>query len=312
MIEVKNLNKAYGSLQAVKDVSFAIERGEIVGFLGPNGAGKSTTMKIITGFIPMSDGSVTVDGTNIAKDSLAVRKRIGYLPESNPLYTDMLVYDYLEHVATIRGVAKKERHGRIATVANLCGLADRVGQQIATLSKGYRQRVGLAQALIHDPDILILDEPTSGLDPNQIVEIRNLIKRLGENRTIILSTHNLPEVMATCSRMLIIHDGQLVADGTPAELQAREEDTQRIKVVVAHADAEAVQAALSGIEGAESVQAALTAEPDAIAYEVSGDRDAPLRPAIYKLAVSENWELLELHRQVLDLEGIFRKLTQVV
>lgn len=312
MIEVKNLNKAYGTLQAVKDVSFAIQRGEIVGFLGPNGAGKSTTMKIITGFIPMSGGSVTVDGTNIAVDSLAVRKRIGYLPESNPLYTDMLVYDYLEHVATIRGVNKRDRHGRIATVANLCGLADRVGQQIATLSKGYRQRVGLAQALIHDPDILILDEPTSGLDPNQIVEIRNLIKRLGENRTIILSTHNLPEVMATCSRMLIIHDGQLVADGTPAELQAKEEESQRIKVVIAQADAAAVENALSAITGAEHVKAALTAEPDAVAFEVSGQRDAALRPAIYKLAVQHEWQLVELHRQVLDLEGIFRKLTQVV
>ena len=312
MIEVKNLNKAYGTLQAVKDVSFAIQRGEIVGFLGPNGAGKSTTMKIITGFIPMSGGSVTVDGTNIAVDSLAVRKRIGYLPESNPLYTDMLVYDYLEHVATIRGVKKRDRHGRIATVANLCGLADRAGQQIATLSKGYRQRVGLAQALIHDPDILILDEPTSGLDPNQIVEIRNLIKRLGENRTIILSTHNLPEVMATCSRMLIIHDGQLVADGTPAELQAKEEESQRIKVVIAQADAAAVENALSAVPGAEHVKAALTAEPDAVAFEVSGQRDAALRPAIYKLAVQHEWQLVELHRQVLDLEGIFRKLTQVV
>jgi len=312
MIEVKNLNKSYGSLQAVKDVSFSIQRGEIVGFLGPNGAGKSTTMKIITGFIPMSDGCVKVDGTDIGEDSLSVRKRIGYLPESNPLYTDMLVYDYLEHVATIRGVAKKERHGRIATVANLCGLAERVGQQIATLSKGFRQRVGLAQALIHDPDILILDEPTSGLDPNQIVEIRNLIKRLGENRTIILSTHNLPEVMATCSRMLIIHNGSLVADGTPADLQAREEDTQRVKVVVSGAGSEEVKAALSNIEGAESVQAALTAEPNALAFEVMGQGNTALRPHIYQLAVEKEWQLIELHRQVLDLEGIFRKLTQVV
>lgn len=312
MIEVKNLHKSYGSLQAIRDVSFAIERGEIVGFLGPNGAGKSTTMKIITGFIPQSAGTVTVDGTDIEKDSLAVRKRIGYLPESNPLYTDMLVYDYLEHVATIQGVAKKERHGRIATVANLCGLAERVGQQIATLSKGFRQRVGLAQALIHDPDILILDEPTSGLDPNQIVEIRNLIKRLGENRTIILSTHNLPEVMATCNRMLIIHNGQLVADGTPSALQAREEDTQRVKVVVADANADVVHTALCAVEGADAVEVSLTAEPNAVAFEVVGERDVPLRPAIYSLAVAQGWQLVELHRQVLDLEGIFRKLTQVV
>ncbi|MDP6945821.1 MAG: ATP-binding cassette domain-containing protein [Myxococcota bacterium] len=312
MIEVKNLSKAYGSLQAVRDVSFAIQRGEIVGFLGPNGAGKSTTMKILTGFIPQSDGTVKVDGTDINEDSLAVRKRIGYLPESNALYTDMLVYDYLEYVATIRGVAKKERHARIATVANLCGLADRVGQQIGTLSKGFRQRVGLAQALIHDPDILILDEPTSGLDPNQIVEIRNLIKQLGENRTIILSTHNLPEVMATCNRMLIIHNGSLVADGTPATLQAREEDVQRIKVVLAGADTGEIEGALGQLEGADAVVGALTAEPNAVAFEVQGARDANLRPAIYQLAVDKGWTLVELHRQVLDLEGIFRKLTQVV
>ena len=312
MIEVKNLTKTYGSLEAVRDVSFAIERGEIVGFLGPNGAGKSTTMKIITGFIPQTGGSVAVDGADISTDSLAVRKRIGYLPESNPLYTDMLVYDYLEYVATIRGVAKKERHGRIATVANLCGLAGRVGQQIGTLSKGYRQRVGLAQALIHDPDILILDEPTSGLDPNQIVEIRNLIKQLGENRTIILSTHNLPEVMATCNRMLIIHNGTLVADGTPADLQAKEEDTQRVRVVVTNAPAADCEAALRALDGADEVTTALTAEADAVAFEVTGSRDANLRPAIYQLAVDKGWDLLELHRQVLDLEGIFRKLTQVV
>lgn len=312
MIEVKNLTKAYGALQALRDVSFAIQRGEIVGFLGPNGAGKSTTMKIITGFIPQSDGTVTVDGRDISADAIAVRKRIGYLPESNPLYTDMLVYDYLAYVATIRGVAKKDRHGRIATVANLCGLADRVGQQIGTLSKGYRQRVGLAQALIHDPDILILDEPTSGLDPNQIVEIRNLIKQLGENRTIILSTHNLPEVMATCNRMLIIHNGELVADGTPAELQAREEDVQRIKVVLSGAEAEEVKAALEALDGADSVASALTAEEGAVAFEVQGAREANLRPAIYQLTVDKGWPLIELHRQVLDLEGIFRKLTQVV
>jgi len=312
MIEVKNLSKTFGAIQAVDDVSFAIERGEIVGFLGPNGAGKSTTMKILTGFIPQSDGTVTVDGTDIGEDSLAVRKRIGYLPESNALYTDMLVYDYLEYVATIRGVPRKERHSRIATVANLCGLADRVGQQIGTLSKGYRQRVGLAQALIHDPDILILDEPTSGLDPNQIVEIRNLIKQLGENRTIILSTHNLPEVMATCNRMLIIHNGALVADGTPADLQAREEGTQRVKVVLAGSDPDECSAALGALEGADKVTTAMTAEPDAVAFEVQGTREANLRPAIYQLAVDKGWKLVELHRQVLDLEGIFRKLTQVV
>ena len=237
MIEVKSLSKAYGELTALQDVSFQIERGEIVGFLGPNGAGKSTTMKILTGYLPQSAGTVTVDGQDVNADSLAVRTRIGYLPESTPLYTEMLVYDYLAYVGQVRAIPKDDLEGRILETSRLCGLEDRLGQEIGTLSKGYRQRVGLAQALIHQPDILILDEPTSGLDPNQIVEIRNLIKDLGEDRTIILSTHNLPEVMATCNRMLIVHNGTLVADGTPAELQSREEENPRVRVIYRGASA---------------------------------------------------------------------------
>ena len=312
MIEVKDLSKTYGALQALKSVSFQIDKGEIVGFLGPNGAGKSTTMKIITGYIPQSGGTVTVDGKDTSEHSLEVRRRIGYLPEANPLYTEMLVYDYLEYVATIRGIAGRNRHARIADVCNLCGLADRVGQEIGTLSKGYRQRVGLAQALIHEPDILILDEPTSGLDPNQIVEIRNLIKNLGANRTIILSTHNLPEVMATCNRMLIVHNGELVADGTPSDLQAREEDRQRVRVVLRSADTDAARTALGAIEGVTQVTDDITADADAHAFELTADKAASVRPAIFELAKANGWDLLELHRQVLDLEGIFRKLTRQV
>jgi len=309
MIEVKALSKSYGDLEALRDVSFQIERGEIVGFLGPNGAGKSTTMKILTGYLPQTSGTVTVDGKDVNSDSLAVRERIGYLPESTPLYTEMLVYDYLAYVAQVRNIPKGERHDRILETAGLCGLEDRLGQEIGTLSKGFRQRVGLAQALIHRPDILILDEPTSGLDPNQIVEIRNLIKDLGGDRTIILSTHNLPEVMATCNRMLIVHNGRLVADGTPADLQAREEENPRVRVVYrgASPDDAATVEALDGVESAETV---VTAEDGAVAFEVIGARDVDVRPALLALATSQGWELVELHKLVLDLEGIFRKLTK--
>jgi ABC-2 type transport system ATP-binding protein len=311
MIEVKGLSKAYGELEALREVSFSIERGEIVGFLGPNGAGKSTTMKILTGYLPQTAGTVTVDGKDVNEDSLSVRARIGYLPESTPLYTEMLVYDYLSYVAQIRAIPKGDIHARILETTQLCGLEERLGQEIGTLSKGYRQRVGLAQALLHKPDILILDEPTSGLDPNQIVEIRNLIKNLGEDRTIILSTHNLPEVMATCNRMLIVHNGALVADGTPADLQAREEENPRVRVVYRGADTSDI-GLLENLAGVELVEAGVTVETGAVAFEVSAARGTDVRPGLLALATSQGWELVELHRLVLDLEGIFRKLTKDV
>ena len=311
MIEVKGLSKTYGELEALREVSFSIERGEIVGFLGPNGAGKSTTMKILTGYLPQSAGSVSVDGKDIGEDSLSVRARIGYLPESTPLYTEMLVYDYLAYVAQIRAITKSEIHDRILETTRLCGLEERLGQEIGTLSKGYRQRVGLAQALLHRPDILILDEPTSGLDPNQIVEIRNLIKSLGEERTIILSTHNLPEVMATCNRMLIVHNGALVADGTPAELQAREEENPRVRLVVRGATGDDIDE-VRALDGVEAVDAGVTVEDGATAFEVSAVKGRDARPALLELVSNQGWELVEIHRLVLDLEGIFRKLTKDV
>ena len=312
MIEVQGLTKDYDSVKALKGISFSIERGEVVGFLGPNGAGKSTAMKIITCYQPQTAGTVKVAGFDINTQSLEVRKRIGYLPESNPLYLDMLVYDYLKHVASMRGVERSKIDGRIVEVAKMCGIPDRLAQQIATLSKGYKQRVGLAQALIHDPDILILDEPTSGLDPNQIVEIRNLIKALGEKRTVILSTHNLPEVMATCTRMLIVHNGVLVADGTPAELQAKEEQNLRVRVVGRNISEGDLVAALRAMPDVSAVTTFVTAEAADVGVEVVAPHGADLQADIYRLFVSNDWELLELHRQVLDLEGIFRKLTKDV
>jgi len=315
MIEVRDLTKSYEDFKALKGISFTVERGEIVGFLGPNGAGKTTTMKILTSYMPQTSGTVTVNGHDINDEPLKVRALMGYLPESNPLYTDMLVYDYLRHVATVRGVPRDKVKDRIKAACEMCGILPRVGQQIGTLSKGFKQRVGLAAALIHDPDILILDEPTSGLDPNQIVEIRNLIKRLGENRTIILSTHNLPEVMATCNRMLIVHNGELVADGTAADLEKRAADSQRLRVLVqldGGGDGDSVRAALAAVAGVRESHLLPTTEPGTAHVEVIAAEDADVRAGVYRLAVDKGWQLLGLTREVLDLEGLFRKLTREI
>lgn len=313
MIAVRDLTKHYDDFEALKGLSFSVARGEIVGFLGPNGAGKTTTMKILTCFMPQSSGEVRVDGLDVAVDSLKVREKIGYLPESTPLYTDMIVHDYLAHVATVRGVEKTRIPAQIRSVAEMCGLRDRLGQEIGTLSKGYKQRVGLAQALVHDPDILILDEPTSGLDPNQIVEIRNLIKKLGENRTIILSTHNLPEVMATCNRILIIHRGRIVADGTAQSLEEREAETQRLRLTVASDahDAELVAIELRAVSGVVAVRR-VDGPQHETRFDIEGARGEDLRQRLFALAVARGWQLLELHREHLDLEGLFRKLTKDV
>jgi len=249
----------------------------------------------------------------VSIDSLKVRERIGYLPESTPLYLDMLVYDYLQHVATVRGVAAAQLDARIREVAGMCGIADRLGQEIGTLSKGYKQRVGLAQALVHDPDILILDEPTSGLDPNQIVEIRNLIRRLGQERTIILSTHNLPEVMATCNRILIIHEGRIVADGTAESLEEREARAQKLRLELAE-DGLEPETALAELRTLPGVVSASLRQVTggAIGFDLEGEPDADLRGPVFALAVARGYTLLELHRERLDLEGLFRKLTREV
>ncbi|MBL8785986.1 MAG: ATP-binding cassette domain-containing protein [Deltaproteobacteria bacterium] len=312
MIEVSGLTKSYDDFQALKGVSFTVNRGEIVGFLGPNGAGKTTTMKILTCYMPQTKGTVTIDGQDVNADALAVRARMGYLPESTPLYTDMLVYDYLHHVATVRGVPKDKVKARIKAACEMCGIVDRIGQSIGTLSKGYKQRVGLAQALIHDPDILILDEPTSGLDPNQIVEIRNLIKRLGENRTIILSTHNLPEVMATCTRLLIINKGEIVADGTAQELEQRQAEFERLQVLVRGVDPELAATVFRELPGVKRCEVAPSTEAGVAAIEIEAPRGGDLRAQVFKKAVERHWELLGLTRVQLDLEGLFRKLTREV
>lgn len=307
MIEVHGLTKTYGPERAVNDISFQVQKGEVLGFLGPNGAGKSTTMKVITCYLPPSAGSVTVDGLNVVQDSLAVRRRIGYLPEHTPLYQDMTVYDYLSFIATMRNVSPKKVPNRIAHMADVCGLGTVLAKRIDALSKGYRQRVGLAQAMVHDPDIIILDEPTSGLDPNQIVEIRELIKTIGKEKTVILSTHILPEVQASCDRVLIINKGKLVADGTPQDLQDNFSGAQKITFGVHNPDP-SVMATLSATPSIKVVGKENHGSNETT-FMLTTDEKVDLRPTLFNLAVEQGWTLTELHRQQANLEDVFRQLT---
>ncbi|GIV61931.1 MAG: multidrug ABC transporter ATP-binding protein [Rhodothermaceae bacterium] len=307
MIDVRGLTKRYGAETAVDDITFEVRPGEVLGFLGPNGAGKSTTMKVLTGYLPPTAGTVRVDGFDVTADPLAVRRRIGYLPEHTPLYAEMTVYDYLLFVAALREVPEAERTRRLTAMVEVCGLADVVGKRIETLSKGYRQRVGLAQAMIHDPPILILDEPTSGLDPNQIAEIRALIKALGREKTVILSTHILSEVEASCDRVLIIHRGRLVADGTPSDLATNFSGGQRIRLGVQGSNGN-VPAVLERWGKARLV----AAQPDgegSMLYDLVANTPGDLRPELFRLAVEQGWVLTELHRTRVDLESVFRQLT---
>jgi ABC-2 type transport system ATP-binding protein len=309
-ITVRNLTRTYGDQKAVDDISFDVRTGEILGFLGPNGAGKTTTMKIITCYLPPTAGTVTVDGMDISDASLEVRRKIGYLPEMNPLYQDMNVLEYLDYSARLHGLQGAAVGRRTAAMVELCGLPEVRHKDIGELSKGYRQRVGLAQAMIHEPEVLILDEPTSGLDPNQIVEIRNLIKDLGRAKTVILSTHILSEVQATCDRVLIINEGKIVADGTPAQLREEFRGAETVNVELRTA-ADPVGAvlprlrALPGVAGAEI----LTAGGDAVRLSLAAEKGADVRPGVFRLAVAEGWVLLELSRTGTSLEEVFHKLT---
>jgi ABC-2 type transport system ATP-binding protein len=307
MIEVRGLTKNYGTERAVDDISFEVRQGEVLGFLGPNGGGKSTTMKIITCYLPPTEGTVIVDGLDVRRNSLDVRRKMGYLPESTPLYQDMTTYDYLVFIASMRGVPRHEHRQRIAEQAAACGLEGVLGKPIDTLSKGYRQRVGLAQAMIHNPPILILDEPTSGLDPNQIAEIRELIKAIGRERTVILSTHILPEVQASCDRVLIIHKGRLVADGTPEDLQASFSGGQRVRFGIQH-DGTGVAEALERWGRARILEQHTNGGSETT-FTLGADTDEDLRPALFHLAVEQGWTLTELHRDQANLEDVFRQLT---
>lgn len=310
MIHIEGLTKHYGRTHALRGISFDVPRGQVVGFLGPNGAGKSTTMKILTGFVEATGGSVMVAGISVGDDPVKARQHIGYLPENNPLYEDMMVEEYLEYIARIRRIPADKVRGAIDSAVARCGLQKVRGKDIGELSKGFRQRVGLAQAIVHDPDLLILDEPTTGLDPNQVVEIRNLIRDLGKEKTVILSTHVLPEVQHMCSRALIISEGKIVADGAPDQLSS---DGGHIELVLTGKqgapDAAAARALLKGLPEVAEVHERTTGEKDALAFSLTTKGAADPRRALFAALVDANLVLLSLDKKAQGLEETFRKLT---
>src|SRR6184192_2040076 len=303
MIEVHNLTKHYGPITAIRDVSFTVAPGEIVGFLGPNGAGKSTTMRILSCFMPASGGTAKVAGYDVFAESLEVRRRIGYLPENVPLYTDLRVAAYLDFVAEVKGVGRAERRRRVADVMDRCMVADVQNRLIGKLSKGYRHRVGLAQAIVSDPEVLILDEPTIGLDPKQITEIRSLIKSLAGQHTVILSTHILPEVSMVCGGVVIINKGSIVAQGPIDTLVDQFFPTSRIEVEIAGPSA-AVHAGMRAIPGVVAVQGVAVTD-SAGRYVVEAARGRDVRAEIFALASQQRWSLLELKRVGTTLEEVF-------
>lgn len=307
MIEVQHLTKRYGPFTAVDDVTFRVEAGEILGFLGPNGAGKTTTMRIITGYMPATEGKVIVAGHDVFEAPIEAKKRTGYLPETPPLYPDMTVRDYLTFVARIKGVAGREVRGRVDDVMKRTHVADMASRHCAKLSKGYKQRVGLAQALINNPDVLILDEPTAGLDPKQIIETRQLIKELGGSHTTVLSTHILPEVSQTCHRVVIISKGRVVAVDTPENLTARLRGSETMFLQVAATDGE-VEPALAGIPGVTRV-AVTPAGDGTLGVEVDSARGHDVRRDLAAAIVGRGWGLLELRPMRMSLEDIFLHLT---
>jgi len=310
-IAVRNLTKYYDTEKAVNDISFDVKTGEILGFLGPNGAGKTTTMKVITCYLPPSAGSVEVEGYDIAEHSFEVRKKIGYLPEMNPLYLDMNVVESLEYAARLHGIKDPLLRSRLKEMIEVCGLGGVRHKDIGELSKGYRQRVGLAQAMIHDPEVLILDEPTSGLDPNQIVEIRNLIRQLGRAKTVVLSTHILSEVQATCDRVIIINDGGIVANGTLDQLQqdfrGSENVSIELKALVGNAMSD-IYPKLKEMAQVDSVEYT-GQEGDVHRFSIHTAKGSDIREQLFRRAVGEGWVLLEMSRKATSLEEVFHKLT---
>ncbi|CAN5429305.1 ATP-binding cassette domain-containing protein [soil metagenome] len=310
-IKVENLSKYYGDQAAVNNISFEIQTGEIVGFLGPNGAGKSTTMKMITTYLTPNSGKISVEDLDTAENSLEVRKRIGYLPEQNPLYPDMNVIEYLEYAAELESIPKANIDSAVKNVVDKCGLNDVMHKDIGELSKGYKQRVGLAQAMIHDPQVLILDEPTSGLDPNQIVEIRKLIRQLGKQKTLILSTHILQEVQAVCDRVLIINKGEIVADGTPDELQKDFQGENVINVDVrkdANTNKDDILRSFRDIPKVKKVEV-VKENSESITFNIYSAADADVKESLFKKAVAMNLNLLSFKQESGSLEDVFRKLT---
>lgn len=304
MIEVRGLSKFYGTRKAVDDLTFSVKKGEILGFLGPNGAGKSTTMKILTCFVPASMGVAKVAGFDVFDQAIEVKKRVGYLPETPPIYREMVVSDFLEYKASLHGLVGKAMKGAVDIALGKCGLGHVRGRLIANLSKGYKQRVGIAQAIVHNPDVLILDEPTVGLDPVQIIEIRDLIKSFAGDHTVILSTHILPEVQATCSRVLIINEGRIAAEGTIEDIVARMHKGRAYSVVVKKASG--VESLLRSISGISSVS-----ESSGQKFTVTFQDGQDPRDALSEAVVKSGAGLLELKPETLSLEEVFVKLTTV-
>lgn len=308
MIEIKNVTKQFGQHLAVDNVDFTVKEGEVVGFLGPNGAGKSTTMNIITGYISATEGTVKVDGYDILENPEEVKKRIGYLPEFPPLYVDMTVNEYLDFVYAIKKADPKAKEEDMKKIKELVGVVDVEDRLIKNLSKGYKQRVGLAQALIGNPPVLILDEPTVGLDPKQIIEIRNLIKELGRKHTIILSSHILPEVSAVCERLIIINEGKIVASDTPDNLSKRLGDSSKMTLRVAAQEKQALRV-LRDIAGVKYVEAQGIKEPDTIDLWVEADKDIDIRRPIFNALSQAGYPILQMKSMDLTLEDIFLQVT---
>ncbi|OGY85875.1 MAG: hypothetical protein A2233_00065 [Candidatus Kerfeldbacteria bacterium RIFOXYA2_FULL_38_24] len=305
MISVSHLHKQFGALTVLEDISFKVQKGEVLGFLGPNGAGKTTTMRIITGFLTASSGEVTIDDQDIVKNSLATRRKIGYLPENNPLYDNLRIYEYLDFIAKVKKITKRQESLR--QVVKICNLEEKIAQPIADLSKGFRQRVGLAGAMLGNPDILILDEPTSGLDPNQALEIRKVISEIGKTKTIIFSTHILQEVQQICDRALIINHGKIVAAGTVAELMQSATGKTEVKIMLEtlKEPVEEISAELKKINGVVAVIKKQTATEFVIAVESGKD----VRSDIFHTCVKKGWVLLAMQQNVASLEDVFRQLT---
>ncbi len=306
MIKVKNLTKRYVNINAVDNISFNVEENEIVGLLGPNGAGKTTTMRILTCFMPATAGSATVAGHDVFTDSLNVRQQIGYLPENVPLYLDMRVNEYLMFRAKLKNIPRRERRKKIDYCLEMTGITDVQKQIVGTLSKGYKQRVGLADTLIHDPKILILDEPTIGLDPNQIRQIRGVIKGLGQKHTVLLSTHILPEVEMVCDRIMIINKGKIVAMDTPTNLMKQMRTGSNL-VLEIKGDGKKIKKSLSGIDSVQSVS--YKKKDDANEFHVDGTGDKDIREDVFNCIVKDNYILREMKRQTISLEEIFHQIT---
>ncbi len=305
-ITIQNLSKRYGPQKAVDNISFEVKKGEILGFLGPNGAGKSTTMKILTGYLGAADGEIRFGDRSLSDFGDQIKKHIGYLPENNPLYMDMPVIDYLEFCASLQGVPKTEILEKVRNMVKVCGLNAEKHKKIGELSKGYRQRVGLAQAMIHDPEILILDEPTTGLDPNQIVEIRKLIRELGKEKTVILSTHILPEVEATCDRILIINKGKIVANGTAETLRSQAAGQEIIKVRIEDAESDEILQELRRMPTTDRVE---LVDNNLRRFEIHSATGKSSKREVFNLCVQKGWVLSELIPIETRLEDIFRNLT---